>query len=78
MTFELDNIKRINHVAKLCKKNSLSRADWLREAQYHLRLARNTALKAYDGDTDLSLDVVEKIAFYFEVSKDEVLETVIK
>jgi hypothetical protein len=78
MTFELDRIERINHVAKLCRKHKLDRAGWLREAQYHLKLARNTALKAYDGETDLSMEVVEKIAYYFEVTKDEVLETVIK
>ena len=78
MTFELENIKRVNHVARLCSKRNLNRAGWLREAQYYLKLARNTALKAYDGDTDLSLDVVERIAIYFHVTKDDVLETVIK
>lgn len=78
MTFELDRIERKNHVKELCKKHDLDRAGWLREAMYHLQLARNTALKAYDGETDLSLDVIERIAVFFDVSKDEVLETVIK
>ncbi len=78
MTFELDKITRKNHVARLCKSHGLDRNGFVREAMYHLGFARNTAIKAYNGDTDLSMEVVEKIAVYFEVTKDEVLETVMK
>ena len=78
MTFELENITRKNHVRSLAAQARLDRTAFIRETMYHLKLARNTAEKAYDGATDLSMEVVEKIAVFFEVTKEEVLETVIK
>jgi hypothetical protein len=72
MTFEA---KRINHVAELCRRKKLDRKSFIREAGYHAKLSRPTLEKAYDGATDLDYNVVEKLAWFFDVSPQEVLES---
>lgn len=71
----LAEITRINHIKSLCKRKGWDRKTFVREAIYHAILSRPTAEKAYDGDTDLSMDTVERIARLFGVQKDEVLES---
>lgn len=69
-------IKRINHVAELCKKKGWSKNQFIREAVYHTAFSDTTLEKAFAGDTDLSMGLVEQLAWLFDVSKDEVLESV--
>jgi hypothetical protein len=70
------NIKRINHVSALCKKKGWSKNQFIREAMYHTLVSDRTLEKAYEGETELSMDTVEQLAKLFNVSKDEVLESV--
>jgi hypothetical protein len=70
------NIKRINHVAALCKKKGWSKQQFIREAMYHTLISDTTLEKAYAGETDLSMDTTEQLAKLFNVTKDEVLESV--
>lgn len=70
------NIKRINHVAALCKKKGWSKTRFVREAMYHTTYSDTTLEKAFAGDTDLSMGLVEQLAKLFNVTKDEVLESV--
>lgn len=72
MTFEAS---RVNHVADLCKKKKLSRKDFIHEAGYKTRLSRPTLEKVYDGATDIDLSVIEKLAWFFGVSMEDVLES---
>ncbi len=69
-------IKRVNHVQELSRKQGWKdRKTALREIIYLANLTRPTAEKAYDGDTDLSMDTVEKLAALFNVTKEQVLES---
>lgn len=68
-------VSRINHIAELCRKNKMSRKDFIYDVGGKMRISRPTLEKAYDGSTDLDLAVVEKIALYFNVSPQDVLET---
>jgi hypothetical protein len=70
------NIKRINHVKELAKKKGWSKQQFIREGMYHTLISDRTLEKVYDGETELSLDVVERLAKLFNVTKDEVLESV--
>jgi DNA-binding phage protein len=65
---------RINKVAKLAEARNLTRPRFLIEAQYHTGISRTTLQKAYDGETDLSLDTVVKLAKFFGVQFKDVLE----
>jgi plasmid maintenance system antidote protein VapI len=65
---------RINKVAKLAEARGWTRPRFLIEAQYHTHISRTTLSKAYDGDTDLSLETVVKLAKFFGVQVKDVLE----
>lgn len=69
-------IKRINHVAALCKKKDWSKHKFIKEAQYQVELSQRTAERAFDGELELSMDTVERIAKLLKVTKDEVLESI--
>lgn len=77
MRFDPTKIRRINHVSELCEqhKPKLDRAEFLSEFQYQMKVSRGAAEKAFDGRTDLAMDVVEKAALFFGVTKEEILET---
>jgi hypothetical protein len=68
-------ITRINHIPELCKKKKLAKKDFLHEAGYITRLSRPTLEKAFNGDTDLDYDTVERLAWFFDVPLNEVLES---
>ena len=70
------DIKRINHVAELCKKKGWTKIRFVREAEYHTHISDTTLEKAYDGETDLSMLTVERLAKLFNVTKDDILESV--
>jgi hypothetical protein len=72
---KFETVKRVNHVPALCKARKMEKADFLREAAYMCNLARPTLEKAHRGDTDLEYDTIEKLAWFFEVSTGEVLES---
>jgi hypothetical protein len=72
MTFEA---ARVNHVSDLCRKKKMNRKDFIREVGYKANISRPTLEKAYDGSTDLDYAVIEKLAWFFGVSTDEVLES---
>jgi hypothetical protein len=69
-------IKRINHVAALCKKRGWNKDRFVRETFYHTNISQRTAERAFDGEIELSMTTVEQLAKLFDVSKDEVLESV--
>jgi hypothetical protein len=70
------NITRKNHVKKLCKGKDWNRARFVREAFYQVGLSPRTAERAFDGELELSMETVERIAKLFDVTKEEVLESV--
>jgi transcriptional regulator with XRE-family HTH domain len=70
--------ERISHVPALCKKNKLSQSDFVRAAGFLTKLSRPTLEKAYKGDTDLDLSVIEKLAWYFGVETNEIIESKFK
>jgi uncharacterized protein (DUF2384 family) len=70
------NIKRINHVAKLCKKKTWNKSQFVREAVYQVGISQRTAERAFDGELELSMETVERLAKLFNVTKEEVLESV--
>jgi hypothetical protein len=69
-------IKRINHVAELCKKKGWNKTRFVKEAVYHTDFSDTTLEKAFAGETDLSMGLVEQLAWLFGVTKEEVLESV--
>jgi len=69
-------IERINHVAALCKKKNWTKNQFVREGMYHTNISDTTLEKAFAGETDLSMDTVEQLAKLFDVTKDEVLESI--
>jgi hypothetical protein len=70
------NITRKNHVAKLAKGKGWDREKFIREALYHTRISQRTLERAFDGELELSMITVEQLAKLFNVTKDEVLESV--
>lgn len=70
------NITRKNHVAKLAKVKGWKRDQFIREALYHTRISQRTLERAFDGELELSMITVEQLAKLFNVTKDEVLESV--
>jgi hypothetical protein len=66
---------RINHVADLCKKKKLDKKEFLFQAHFATRMSRTTLEKAYSGSTELDYDVIEKLAWFFGVDTNEVLES---
>lgn len=69
-------IKRVNHVSQLCKDKGWSKDKFLREGMYRTSCSARTLDRAYEGELELSMDTVEQIARLFDVSKDEVLESI--
>jgi hypothetical protein len=69
-------ITRKNHVKKLCKGKDWNRSRFVREAFYQVGLSPRTAERAFDGELDLSMETVERIAKMFDVTKEQVLESV--
>lgn len=69
-------IVRVNHVKELCKRMGwVDRRTAIRELVYNANVTIPTAIKAYDGNTDLGIDTVERLALVFGVTKEEVLES---
>ena len=71
-TFE---VTRINRVADLCRKKKLDKKEFVFQASFSTRMSRTTLEKAYSGSTDLDYDVIEKLAWFFGVETNEVLES---
>jgi hypothetical protein len=71
-TFEA---KRINHVADLCKKKKLDKKEFVFQAHYATRMSRTTLEKAYSGSIELDYDVIEKLAWFFGVGIEDILES---
>jgi transcriptional regulator with XRE-family HTH domain len=65
---------RINKVAKLAEGKGLTRPRFLIEAQYKTGISRTTLSKAYNGETDLDIETVIKLAQFFGVQFKDVLE----
>ena len=66
---------RINHVADLCRKKKLDKKEFIFQAHYATRMSRTTVEKAYNGATELDYDVIEKLAWFFGVETNDVLES---
>jgi len=75
-TMKIKPIKRINHVVDLCKARGWNKQQFVREAMYHTLISNRTLEKAYEGEIKLDLDTVEQLAKLFNVTKDEVIESV--
>lgn len=71
-----EEIKRINHVKELCKKEGWDKDMFIRQGMANTKCSFRTLFRAYDGETELSMDTVEQLARLFDVTKDEVLESV--
>jgi hypothetical protein len=71
-----DQIKRVNHVAALCKKKGWGKIRFVKEVVYHTDISQRTAERAFDGEKELSMATVEQLAKLFDVTKDEVLESI--
>lgn len=67
---------RINHIADLCKKKKLDKKEFVHQAAFATRMSRTTLEKAYNGATELDYDVIEKLAWFFGVETNDVLESV--
>jgi hypothetical protein len=76
VTTTREEIKRINHVSKLCKKEGWDKDMFIRKGMGNTTCSFRTLFRAYDGETVLSMDTVEQLAKLFNVSKDEILESV--
>jgi hypothetical protein len=76
MVSDTFQVKRRSHVPELCRKRGLGMQDFVRDAGYHTRLSRPTLEKAFNGSTELDYDVIEKLAWFFGVETNEVLESV--
>jgi len=69
-------IERINHVAELCADRGWNKNYFIREGMHKTTCSFRTLFRAYDGEKELSMDTVEQLAKLFNVTKDEVLESV--
>jgi len=76
MLATVKKIKRINHVADLCKKKGWSKQQFIREAMYHTLISDRTLEKIYDGVTTMDVDTLELLAMLFNVTKEDILESV--
>lgn len=68
-------VERKNYVKKLCEDNGMSQQEFIRVAGHLTNLSRPTLEKAYKGSTDLDYDVIEKLAWFFEVDTNEIIES---
>jgi hypothetical protein len=75
MVTDTFQVKRINHIQDLCKKQKMDKKTFVREAGYVTHISRPTLETAYNGATELDYDVIEKLAWFFEVDTNEVLES---
>jgi hypothetical protein len=77
ITTETFQAERVNHIQELCKKHkpSLDRKRFIEEVGYATKISRPTLEKVYDGATKLDYDVIEKLAWFFGVDTNEVLES---
>lgn len=71
-----ETIKRINHVATLCKKKGWDKDMFIRKGMNETTCSFRTLFRAYDGEILLSMETVEQLSKMFNVTKDEVLESV--
>lgn len=69
-------IVRINHVAELAEAEGWDKDLFIRKGMNGTTCSFRTLFRAYDGETELSMDTVEQLAKLFNVSKDEILESV--
>lgn len=69
------SIVRINHVPQIIKKRGMTRSQFIKEAQYHADISWPTAAKIADGETDIQLDTLERLAAWLGLSKDDILES---
>jgi ATP-dependent protease HslVU (ClpYQ) peptidase subunit len=69
-------IKRLNHVKALCKKKGWDKDLFIRQGMAGTTCSFRTLFRAFDGEKELSMDTVEQLAKLFNVTKDEVLESV--
>ena len=71
---------RINHIQELCKKQKppMDKKTFVREAGYQTGISRPTLEKAYNGAKELDYDVIEKLAWFFSVGTEDVLESKFK
>ncbi len=70
----LMQITRISRVPNLIKAHKMDWKTFKKEASYKAELSEPTLSKAWNGDTDLTLETWEKLAQFFGVTLDEVLE----
>jgi hypothetical protein len=69
-------VKRINHVPELVAKNNLQPRQFVKEAAVMCDISDTTLEKALRKDeTEFSYDVIERLAWYFNVTIPEVLES---
>jgi hypothetical protein len=76
MVATIKKIKRINHVAELCKKKGWGKQQFIREAMYHTFISDRTLEKIFDGATTMDVDTLELLAMLFNVTKEDILESV--
>jgi transcriptional regulator with XRE-family HTH domain len=67
-----------NHVPELMKARGIDWKKFRREAYIKTGLTEPTLAKANRGETDLTIESVAKLAHFFGVTMDEVLEPKIK
>ena len=69
--------ERVNHIQELCRKHKppLDRKKFVDEAGYATKISRPTLEKAYNGAVQLDYDVIEKLAWFFDVGTEDVLES---
>ena len=70
-----ENIKRINHVKALCKSEGWDKDMFIRQGMANTTCSFRTLFRAYDGETVLSMETVEQLAWLFKVTKEDVLES---
>lgn len=70
-------VTRVNHIQDLCRKQKppMDKKAFVHECGYATRISRTTLEKAYNGAVELDYDVIEKIAWFFGVDVDQVLES---
>jgi len=73
-TFEA---KRINHVRELCNKQKppMDKKTFVDEVGYATKISRTTLEKVYNGATVMDYDIIEKLAWYFGVGTEDILES---
>ena len=77
MVTDTFQVKRINHIQDLCRKQKppMDKKTFVREVGYATHISRPTLEKAFNGAVELDYDVIEKLAWYFNVDTNEVLES---